>query len=71
MKENKKKDPCDLIRALVREEVDNALREKKRSQPYEEDLLDVPSFKERSVFVPHDIKKSIKKWAKDMRLDRR
>ena len=35
---------------------------------YESELLDDPDFEKSSVYVPDDIKKSIKKWAVDMGL---
>jgi hypothetical protein len=41
------------------------------SQPdenYESELLDDPDFDAPSVYVPNDIKGSIKKWASDMGL---
>lgn len=39
------------------------------SQPeesYSAELLDDPSYKEKSVYVPDDIKSKIDKWATDM-----
>jgi len=41
------------------------------SQPhenYESELLDDPDFESPSVYVPNDIKGSIRKWATDMGL---
>jgi len=41
------------------------------SQPdesYDKELLDDEAFDAPSVLVPDDIKKKIKKWAKDMKL---
>jgi len=46
-------------------------RELSGSQPdetYTQHLLDDPAFAEKSVYVPDDIKTSIKKWAKAMKL---
>jgi hypothetical protein len=37
-------------------------------ESYDKELLDDSSFAEDSVYVPNDIKKKIKKWAKDMGL---
>lgn len=35
---------------------------------YSSELLSDPSYKQKSVYVPDDIKTSIDKWAKDMGL---
>lgn len=35
---------------------------------YEEELLNDPSYKEKSVYVPDDVKQKINKWAKKMGL---
>jgi len=35
---------------------------------YEVELLDDPSYKKKSVYVPDDIKSAIDKWAADMGL---
>jgi hypothetical protein len=61
----------ELVRALVIEVVESLDDKKKRAKPYDDDLLVDPSFEKKSVYVPHDIKKSIKKWARDMKLDGR
>jgi len=37
-------------------------------ETYDKELLSDPAFDGDSTLVPHDIKKSIKKWAKDMKL---
>lgn len=37
-------------------------------ESYDKELLDDDSFNAPSVYVPDDIKKMIKKWAKDMKL---
>jgi hypothetical protein len=58
------------LRALIKEFV-KAFSEKSGSQPeesYHEDLLNDPAYKSNSVYVPHDIKKKINKWAEDMGL---
>lgn len=37
-------------------------------ESYNMELLDDPTFKEKSVYVSDDIKDKIRKWAKDMKL---
>lgn len=37
-------------------------------ESYSMELLDDPTFKEKSVYVSDDIKDKIRKWAKDMKL---
>src|SRR5258706_15127632 len=37
-------------------------------ETYENDLIDDKAFKKKSVYVPNDIKRSIKKWTKSMGL---
>lgn len=37
-------------------------------ESYDKELTDDPSFDEKSVYVPDDIKKKIKSWMKDMKL---
>ncbi len=39
-------------------------------EAFKEDLVDDPEFKKHSVIVPDDIKDSIKKWSKKMKLSR-
>jgi hypothetical protein len=59
-----------ILRKLIREFV-VAHKSRSGSHPeeqYDEELLDDSSFKDSSVYVPDDIKKKIKKWAKDMGL---
>jgi hypothetical protein len=58
----------EMIRTIIREELDRASK-KNLSKPYEDNLLDDPSYGEKSVYVPDDIKAAIKKWAKGMKLD--
>ena len=60
----------DTIKQLLREFV-KEYATKVGSFPeenYHEELLDDPAFAADSVYVPHDIKKKIKKWASDMGL---
>lgn len=55
------------LRKIIREEIETSAG----SQPeenYEEELLDDPSFKKKSVFVRDSAKKKILSWAKDMKL---
>jgi hypothetical protein len=37
-------------------------------EAYHDELLDDPAYSTDSVYVPHDIKKKIGKWARDMGL---
>jgi hypothetical protein len=52
------------LRSLIREVIGGSQPE----EAYSEELLDDPSFKEKSVLVRDDAKKKIKAWAKDMKL---
>ena len=52
----------------LREEIRKSLAGSQPEEAYSEELLNDPSFDEKSVYVPDDIKKSIKTWAKDMKL---
>lgn len=59
-----------LLRSLIREFVE-AYAVRGGSQPeesYDKELMDDEAFDAPSVLVPDDIKKKIKKWAKDMKL---
>lgn len=59
-----------LLRSIIREFVE-AYVVRGGSQPdesYDKELLDDEAFDAPSVLVPDDIKKKIKKWAKDMKL---
>jgi hypothetical protein len=59
-----------LLRSIIREFVE-AYAVRGGSQPdesYDKELLDDEAFDASSVLVPDDIKKKIKKWAKDMKL---
>ena len=52
----------------LREEIRKSLAGSHPDESYSEELLNDPSFDEKSVYVPDDIKKSIRSWAKDMKL---
>jgi hypothetical protein len=52
----------------LREEIRRTLAGSHPDEAYSEELLNDPFFDEKSVYVPDDIKKSIKSWAKDMKL---
>jgi hypothetical protein len=52
------------LRDIIREVYGGSLPD----ETYDDELLDDPTFKEESTYVPDDIKDSIKKWAKDMGL---
>lgn len=53
-----------LLRSLIREHLAGSHPE----EAYNKNLLDDPSFNEKSMLVPDDIKEKIRKWAKDMKL---
>lgn len=52
----------------LREVIKNSLAGSQPEESYDEALLDDPSFKKKSVYVPDWAKKKIKSWAKDMKL---
>jgi len=54
-----------LLRKLVREELDL----KRVNQPYINSLIDDEAYQEDSVYVPNDIKDTIKLWMKSMKLE--
>jgi len=59
-----------VLRTLIREFV-KEYSTRAGSHPdesYHDELLDDPAYKADSVYVPHDIKKKIDKWASDMGL---
>ena len=56
----------ELLREFVKEFSARAGSHPEES--YHDDLLDDPAYKADSVYVPHDIKKKIKSWMKDMKL---
>ena len=64
------------LRRLI-QEVAQSFRKKQNvagsypDETYDKELLSDPAFDGDSTLVPHDIKKSIKKWAKDMKLSSR
>lgn len=55
-----------LIKEFVKEYASRAGSHPEEA--YHDELLDDPSYKADSVYVPQDIKKKINKWAKDMGL---
>lgn len=57
------------LRSLIREFVETHVKGGSHpEESYDKELIDDESFKSPSVYVPDDIKKKIKKWAKDMKL---
>ena len=52
------------IRDLIRE----ILGGSNPNEAYDKELEDDPSYNKRSVIVPNDIKRSIKKWSRSMGL---
>ena len=52
------------LREIIREILDGSQPE----ESYEEELLDDPAFKKKSVLVRDTAKKKIASWAKDMKL---
>lgn len=59
------KNHIGTLRTFVAEAI---AAEKKKAAPYDSELLDDPGFTAKSVYVPDDIKKKIKKWAQAMGL---
>jgi hypothetical protein len=55
------------LRSFIIAEV-RSLREEWLAESYDKKLYDDESINSKSVYVPDDIKKSIKKWIKDMML---
>lgn len=60
-----------LIKKLIREELTKVLDEDWWAESYDKALVDDPAYQEDSVLVPNDIKDSIKKWSRAMKLDGR
>lgn len=54
------------VRVLVRE----ALAGSHPSEAYDHELMDDPAVKKRSVMVPDDIKRQVRRWTKAMGLSR-
>ena len=54
------------LRRLIRE----SLAGSHPSEAYDKDLADDPSLNKRSVYVPNDVKKPIKRWLKAMGLSK-
>jgi len=52
------------LRVIIREVYGGSLPD----ETYDYELLDDPKNKEKSTYVPDDIKDAIRKWAKDMGL---
>lgn len=52
----------------LREIIKKSLSGSQPDENYSEELLDDPSFQEKSVYVPDWEKKKIKSWAQDMKL---
>ena len=55
----------------LREVIRKSIAGSQPDETYESDLIDDPAFKEKSVLVPDDIKKSIRRWSKKMNPSRR
>lgn len=66
----KKNKVINEIRAFIREEIRN-LKEEWWAEAYDKGLMDDPNIDEKSVYVPDDVKDTIKKWVKSMGLDAR
>lgn len=52
----------------LRETIRKALRGSNPEESYSAALLDDPAVKEKSVYVPDDVKDKIESWADDMKL---
>lgn len=48
--------------------IKDIIKEEWWEESYDKNLLDDPAFDEKSVYVPDDIKDSIRSWAKSMGL---
>ena len=55
----------------LREVIRKSLAGSQPDETYSMELMDDPAFSEKSVYVPDDVKKKIRKWAKDMKLSSR
>ena len=58
----------DLLRSFILEEVYTHFEEEMRAKPFDNNLFDDEAINQQSVFVPDDIKVSIKKWLNSMNL---
>lgn len=59
------------LRTLIREAVkDDCWGGSHPNEMYNEQLIDDPSYKKKSVYVPDDIKRKIEPWLKAMGLSR-
>lgn len=56
------------LRQLIREATDDCWGGSRPEEMYEEELMDDPALAKRSTYVPNDIKRSIRSWAKKMGL---
>jgi len=52
------------LRSIIREALGGSMPE----ESYDKDLVDDPSFKKKSVYVPDEVKKKIRSWMKDMKM---
>lgn len=57
-----------MLRAFILEEI-KLLNEDWWAESYDKRLYDDESINKKSTYVPDDIKKSIKNWIKDMKLE--
>jgi len=57
-----------LIKEFIKAHEKNVKGSSHPEESYDKELLDDSAFNAGSVYVPDDIKKKIKKWAKDMGL---
>lgn len=54
------------IRRIIQEELKKIKIGSCSEESYNEEIFSDPTFNQKSVYVPEDIKKKIKKWGKDM-----
>lgn len=52
----------------LKDYIKSVIKEEWWAESYDRNLLDDPAFNEESVYVPDDIKDSIRRWAKMMGL---
>lgn len=58
----------DLLRSFIIEEAYTLFEKEMRAKPYDKNLFDDDTIKQKSILVPDDIKDSIKKWLNSMNL---
>ena len=52
----------------LRETIRKSIAGSHPDESYDKELMDDPSFSEKSVYVPDKVKKKIRSWMRDMKL---